>query len=182
MNVRCNATTVGQFNNTGFTGNAATATTASNLNGTWSQMPSGTRVPFAQASAPTGWTQDTSDNANNRMLRVVNTAGGGVAGTDSPIVNSTTMVAHSHTFTGNALGTHNHSDAGHTHTVNALTTGGGGYWAPGGSGQNNPAAGTTAGYANIQAASAGTPSGTNSTTAGVSWTPRYIDMIICSKN
>ena len=27
----------------------------------------GTRMPFAQAAAPTGWTQDVSDSANNRM-------------------------------------------------------------------------------------------------------------------
>ena len=33
MNVRCNASTVGQFNSTGFTGNAATATTAGSCSG-----------------------------------------------------------------------------------------------------------------------------------------------------
>ena len=145
-------------------------------------FPAGTRVPFAQAAAPTGWTQDTSDNANNRMLRVVNTAGGGVAGTDSPIVNSTTMVAHTHTFTGNAMGTHSHSDAGHNHSIETrgtLTQGG-----PNATNAwfNVSSTTTATGYANIQAASAGTPTGSNSTTTGVSWTPRYIDMIICSKN
>ena len=163
-------------------GNATTATTATILNGTWNQMPAGTRVPFAQAAAPTGWTQDVTDNANNRMLRVVNTAGGGVAGTDSPIVNSTTMVAHTHTFTGNAMGTHSHSDAGHNHSIETrgtLTQGG-----PNATNAwfNVSSTTTATGYANIQAASAGTPAGSNSTTTGVSWTPRYIDMIICSKN
>jgi hypothetical protein len=143
---------------------------------------SGTRIPFAQAAAPTGWTQDITDNANNRMLRVVDTAGGGVAGTDNPTFNDT-VPSHTHTFTGNALGTHTHSDSGHQHTVNALTTGGGGYWAPGGSGQNNPAQGTSTGYANITSVSAGTPSGSISTNgSAANWAPRYIDMIICSKN
>jgi hypothetical protein len=141
---------------------------------------SGTRMPFAQAAAPTGWTQDTTDNANNRMLRVVNTAGNGVAGTDSPIVNSTTMVAHTHTFTGSALAAHTHTDSGHTHTATMTSPqlGSGG-------GSNYLANGVTSsgtGYANISSVSAGTPDGSNSTTSGVSWSPRYIDMIICTKN
>ena len=141
---------------------------------------SGTRMPFAQAAAPTGWTQDTTDNATNRMLRVVNTAGNGVGGSDSPIVNSTTMVAHTHTFTGSALAVHTHTDSGHTHTATMtspqLGTGGGSNYLA------NGATSSGTGYANISSISAGTPSGTNSTTTGVSWTPRYIDMIICSKN
>jgi hypothetical protein len=149
-------------------------------------FPSGTRMPFAQAAAPTGWTQDTSDNANNRMLRVVSSAGNGVGGTDSPIVNSTTMVAHTHTFSGSALANHTHTDAGHSHTYyqypgsGALT----GWSTPGGAAQPtfNPSGVTSTGNASISSVSAGTPSGTNSTTTGVSWTPRYIDMIICSKN
>ena len=141
---------------------------------------SGTRMPFAQAAAPTGWTQDITDNANNRMLRVVNTAGNGVAGTDSPIVNSTTMVAHTHTFTGSALAAHTHTDSGHTHTATMTSPqlGSGG-------GSNYLANGVTSsgtGYANISSVSAGTPDGSNSTTSGVSWSPRYIDMIICTKN
>jgi hypothetical protein len=143
---------------------------------------SGTRMPFAQAAAPTGWTQDITDNANNRMLRVVSSAGNGVGGSDSPIVNSTTMVAHTHTFTGSALAAHSHSDAGHQHSIetrNTLTQGG-----PNATNAwfNVNASATGVGYANIQASSAGTPAGSNSTTSGVSWTPRYIDMIICSKN
>jgi hypothetical protein len=140
---------------------------------------SGTRMPFAQASAPTGWTQDLTDNATNRMLRVVNTAGNGIGGSDSPIVNSTTMVAHTHTFTGSALGNHTHTDAGHAHSSATSYNGF----------QVNPAnAGavgggvTGIGYAVISSNSAGTPAGSNSTTTGVSWSPRYIDMIICSKN
>ena len=146
-------------------------------------LPSGTRMPFAQAAAPTGWTQDITDNANNRMLRVVNTAGNGVGGSDSPIVNSTTMVAHTHTFTGNSLAPHSHTDSGHSHGIpaNAVAHG-----TPGGGtplwDSNNPTANTYTSYANISSVSAGTTSGSNSTTTGVSWTPRYIDMIICSKN
>ena len=143
---------------------------------------SGTRMPFAQAAAPTGWTQDTTDNATNRMLRVVNTAGNGVGGSDSPIVNSTTMVAHTHTFTGSALAAHTHTDSGHLHNMGRVCGGSGGLQFNGGGGMADISPNTTTGYANISSVSAGTPTGSNSTTTGVSWTPRYIDMIICSKN
>jgi hypothetical protein len=139
---------------------------------------SGTRMPFAQAAAPTGWTQDTTDNATNRMLRVVNTTGGGVAGTNSPILNNA-VPSHTHVFTGSALAAHTHTDAGHAH-ASAVSFNGF---------QVNPAnagavGGTSGiGYANIQSASAGTPAGTNAANAGAAnWVPRYIDMIICAKN
>ena len=136
---------------------------------------SGTRMPFAQAAAPTGWTQDTTDKANNRMLRVVNTAGNGVGGSDSPIVNSTTMVAHTHTFTGNP---HTHTDSGHQHTGHNTPFYNSGIPAGGNNTTSTPGD-TGVSYAQI---SSTTATGTNSTTTGVSWTPRYIDMIICSKN
>ena len=95
-------------------GNAATAGTAANLNGAWAQMPTGTRLVFAQAAAPTGWTQVVDDGANNRMLRVVNTAGGGVAGTHSPI-SCSVVAAHTHGFT---TGT---NSVDHTHTTTTGT-------------------------------------------------------------
>jgi len=143
---------------------------------------SGTRMPFAQAVAPTGWTQDTSDNATNRMLRVVSSAGNGVGGSDSPIVNSTTMVAHTHTFTGSALAAHTHTDSGHLHVDTGSAPAFNATSGPDSKQQWTGTHNTQIGYANISSNSAGTPAGTNSTTSGVSWTPRYIDMIICSKN
>ena len=142
-------------------------------------MPAGTRVPFAQAAAPTGWTQDVTDNATNRMLRVVNTTGGGVAGSDSPIVNSTTMVAHSHTFTGTA---HSHSinDPTHAHTDQGTLVIRG---SPGGTTefQNWYGSHSTSGASTGITINSETATGSNSTTTGASWSPRYIDMIICSK-
>ena len=94
------------------------AYTAAGLNGNWAQLPAGTRMPFAQAAAPTGWVQDVSDNANNRMLRVVSTAGGGVAGTHSPILNNV-VPSHTHTYSGTSGG-HN---TDHAHLVSANTGG-----------------------------------------------------------
>jgi hypothetical protein len=143
---------------------------------------SGTRMPFAQAAAPTGWTQDITDNANNRMLRVVNTAGNGIGGSDSPILNNTTMVAHTHTFTGSALAAHTHTDSGHLHVDTGSAPAFNATSGPDSKQQWTGTHNTQIGYANISSNSAGTPAGTNSTTSGVSWTPRYIDMIICSKN
>lgn len=164
------------------TASATYATTTSNLNGSWNQMPAGTRLPFAQAAAPTGWTQDTTDNATNRMLRVVNTTGNGVGGSASPILNNT-VPSHTHTFTGTALAAHTHTDAGHSHSIETrgtLTQGG-----PNATNAwfNVSATSTGTGFANISSVSAGTPAGTNATNAGaIDWTPRYIDMIICAKN
>jgi hypothetical protein len=92
------------------------------------------------------------------------------------------MVAHTHAFTGNALAAHTHTDSGHTHSD------------PGYQVIRGSPSGTTSfqewvsshntgtGYAAISSDSAGTPSGSNSTTTGVSWSPRYINMIICAKN
>ena len=147
-----------------------------------SNFVSGTRMPFAQAAAPTGWTQDTSDNANNRMLRVVNTAGNGVGGSSSPILNNV-VSSHTHTFTGNAMGAHSHSDAGHQHTQLWKASTGGTTAGGDPNSVGNTSVATGVGYANIQGASAGTPSGSISANGSASdWTPRYIDMIICSKN
>ena len=177
---------------TTFTG----TTFAGNLNGTWSQLPAGTRLAFHQAAAPTGWTQDSTAGLNDSMLRMVSGVGGGSGGSDSAIENSKSMPAHSHSFSGsfsgNALGNHTHTDAGHSHGM--------GYRVSDGSSMSymsrapdyfdsqaaTPNANTNSGNANIQGASAGTPSGSVSGTVGgvgaISWTPKYINMIICSKN
>jgi hypothetical protein len=158
---------------------------ATTFTGAWAYMPAGTRVPFAQAAAPTGWTQDVTENANDRMLRVVNTAGGGVAGSHSPILNNV-VPNHTHGFsTGNVSADHIHNDAGHTHgytRYSSLTQGGPNatpIW------YGTSTAGVTAtGYASIGGASANhTHSGTTDNgSSGTNWTPRYINMIICSKN
>ena len=144
---------------------------------------SGTRMPFAQITAPPGWTQDTTAIANNRMLRVINTTTGVPGssiggGTDSPILNNTTMVAHTHTFTGTA---HTHTDSGHSHSFGGGVPIGvaGSAFNMSGSPNSQAISGVQNGFANISTVTA---TGSNSTTTGVSWEPRYIDMIICAKN
>jgi hypothetical protein len=170
---------VGAFTNASVTVNAKGLITAVSTGASF--VPAGTRMPFAQAAAPTGWTQDITDNANNRMLRVVSSAGGGIGGSASPILNNV-VSSHTHTFTGSALAAHTHTDSGHQHSKGAQGTPLNGY-------QGNAANGkieilnTGVGYANIQGASAGTPSGSISANGSASdWSPRYIDMIICAKD
>ena len=151
-------------------------------------MPVGTRMPFAQASAPTGWTQAVTDNEDNRMLRVVKTTGGGVAGTSSPILNNV-VPSHTHTFTtGTESASHTHgiTDPGHTHSVPQGTTiGTGEYHAP----VAKVVTGNIVSTASVTGISLGTESalhthsGTSeSNGSAANWTPRYIDMIICAKN
>ena len=70
--------------------------------------PQGTKLSFFQAAAPTGWTQDVANN--NAMLRVVNGVGGGIGGSDSPILNNKVPV---HTHIATSIVT----DPGHTHDL-----------------------------------------------------------------
>ena len=155
----------------------------------------GTRMPFAQAAAPTGWVKDASDSANNRMLRVVTGTGGGIGGTNSPILNNTSIPAHTHTFTGSAMASHNHTQSAHQHVTSTAPDenvssryyfgnagGSGSYKNTTGSVASAARAYTSSVTAVNVATSAGTPSGTNNTNAAVSWAPRYIDMIICTKS
>ena len=168
-------------------------------------FPAGTKMPFAQAAAPTGWTQDTTDSATNRMLRVVNTAGGGVGGSSSPILNNV-VPAHTHGFsTGTVSADHAHSgstggrSAAHTHTTtvtykdssslsNPSFVVGGKSTDPYGSITASHASGTesadhahgfTAWGISANHTHAGT---TDNGSSQTNWAPRYIDMIICTKD
>ena len=165
---------------------AATATTALNLNGTWTQMPAGTVTNFFQAAAPTGWTQN--NTYTNHMMRIVSGAGGGSGGTMSPILNNV-VPSHTHSFsTGGTSNDHTHYDYGHTHTYyqypgsGALT----GWSTPGGAAQPqyNPNGVTATGYASLTGQSVNhTHSGsTDNGSSQTNWTPQYIDNILCYKN
>lgn len=87
-----------------------------------SAFAKGTAIVFAMPIAPTGWAQVTDPNVDNRMMRVVSTSGGNMAGVDSPIIN-TVLPAHTHVFTSGSAGGHSHSvtiqnaTANHSHSV-----------------------------------------------------------------
>jgi len=72
-------------------------------------FPTGTKLNFYQAAAPTGWTQDTTASLANRSLRVVTGAGGGTGGSHD--LNSPPSIAHTHTGP-----SHTHTGPSHTHT------------------------------------------------------------------
>ena len=155
-------------------------------------IPSGTRMPFAQANAPTGWTQAVTDSEDNRMLRVVKTAGTAtIGGSHSPILNNV-VPAHTHTITtGGQSVNHTHavSDPGHLHGFyqagdqsNATAT------EYPDNGINSPintnythtaTTGISIGSNSVDHTHSGT---TNAGSSQTNWTPRYIDMIICSKD
>lgn len=163
-------------------------------------FPSGTRLTFNQAAAPTFWTQDTSDTANNRMMRVVNTAGGGVAGSSDPTIMNV-VPYHTHGFTTggmNSANPHNHSggDSGHYHNLetdqNAAfygqSTGGGGPYAGYSGGyaveliQPYTRNGNANIYINNQDINHSHSGGTDGGSSQTNWTPRYVNLIICQKN
>ena len=83
----------------------------SNLTGV-NPFPSGTKMVFYQASAPTGWTKDTTQN--DKALRVVSGTGGGTGGTHA--MSSPPSTSHTHTGPSHTHSTPAHS---HTHTLSA---------------------------------------------------------------
>jgi hypothetical protein len=162
-------------------------------------MPTGSIMTFLQAASPTSWTRVTSDSADNRMLRVVNSGnGGGVGGSASPILNNV-VPTHTHGFTtGNVSSDHSHGvgDPGHTHTLYSDRNDQGGFHAQGnvsghvGARFNRRFDGSTFW---IEAAGTGvflggisanhTHSGTTDNgSSQTNWAPRYIDTLLCSKN
>jgi hypothetical protein len=162
---------------------------------------SGTRLMFAQSSAPTGWSQDVSDNADNRMFRVVKTTGGGVGGSHSPILNNV-IPSHTHGMT---TGTESvdHSHSGTTGTVSSdhsHTIGVGNYDDYNFTGNGNWVTDSDAGYTGTRTTSGISANHTHGITTGgrsaahthsgttdngssqTNWTPRYIDTIVCNKD
>jgi len=66
----------GTINATSYSGNGSSLTGVSSI-------PSGTSALFYQASAPSGWTQNTDASINATTLRLVTGSGGGTGGSDA---------------------------------------------------------------------------------------------------
>lgn len=147
-------------------------------------FPSGTRLVFCQASAPSGWTKYTGHN--DKALRVVNgtsggTGGGSISFTQAFTSRTVPLVDHSHGV----------NDPGHTHTgptfqyllkppyVGSLTgfdnTDSGSEQAVG-PGDGGPMLSVTTGLS-VQAAST-----TQSTGNTMNFEVQYVDVIICTKD
>jgi len=129
--------------------------------------PAGTKMPFFQSSAPTGWTQLTT--YNDYMMRVVNTAGGGTGGSDSPINKSFT---HTHTTGDHSLTAAQNGPHTHSNGYNGVQTGSGG---------GGPA--TIGNEQSTGSSGAGAPHNHGSTGQYTSnFTPKYLNVIIANKD
>ena len=133
---------------------------------------SGTVMSFFQASAPTGWTQVTTHN--DAMLRVVSGSGGGAGGSASAI----SFGAHVHTTAGHSLSiaelpAHTHTQNGNVNDSLFLYSAGGG----------NPGIGQPR-IADVETGSTGSGSSHThgDTGTNTAFTPKYIDMILASKD
>lgn len=130
--------------------------------------PVGTRLTFFQAAPPTGWSLVT--DYDNHMLRVVNTAGGGSGGSDSPILNNKIP---SHTHAASSVVT----DPGHSHYMGRVAGSSGGLQFVGGPGMADYYPNTASNTTGISVAT------TVSANAGASnWTPKYLDMVMGQKS
>jgi hypothetical protein len=145
--------------------------------------PAGTKMLFPQAAAPTGWTQDVS--LNDYMLRVVNTAGAGTGGSDSPILNSK-VASHTHTFsatTGTGGGSHSHTVSINMYQACAASSG---CYGGGPIGSCNGFCSTTSSHSSASSTNINhthSVSGTTATNGSASnWTPKYVNTIIATKD
>jgi len=122
----------------------------------------GTKAPFFQAAAPTGWTQDTTTGLNDALLRLVTGAGGGTGGTTG-FVASPLSTTNAHTLSISEMPAHTHS---YTHV--------------GGTGSQQFVSG--AGIVVGAAATTGAAGGGAGHSHTITWAPKYIDMIVCTKD
>lgn len=136
-------------------------------------IPAGTLMPFPQATAPTGWTLDTTHN--DKMLRVVSGSGGGTAGSWTTTLDTQN---HYHFFSEKTI---SGSSLSHSYTTILTDV----------SVPNDPIVGYTSSGANYITHYAGqsyTHNHSNlanyghANTWNSAWRPKYLDVIVCSKD
>jgi len=140
-------------------------------NDTTLKAPTGTRLLFHQAVAPTGWTQDVS--LNDYAIRVVaNTQGGQFVGTHSPISFSHKHATVSHALTVSEM-------PAHTHSTLIRKTRGFTENASNGVGVDYAYSATSSQASSVSGSSASHNHGETHVTA---WTPKYTNVIIAVKD
>lgn len=124
----------------------------------------GVKTIFYQSTAPTGWTQDVTNN--DALLRVVNTGGGVAAGTTG-FVAAPLAITDSHILTKAEI-------PKHTHTVPIGIS----------SVQTFSETGATASNTGPITSEDGTISGLGGGghTHGITWAPKYLDFIVATKD
>jgi hypothetical protein len=163
-----------EFDLTGITTDTTITLIVPDHSGAIDVFPSGTAIPFFQAAAPTGWTQDTDND--DKALRVVDGTGGGTGGTDP--LSTPPSTAHAHGTSGHTLTTG--QIPAHTHTQKTGISGSGGQYVV-------VAAGVLSNTANAgQTASAGSGGshthGDTDSDGPTAFTPQFIDVIVCVKD
>lgn len=163
--------------------NGTTKIVAANLSSDL-PFPSGTRLVFAQTSAPTGWTKDTTHN--DKALRVVS----GTAGSGGSVAFSTAFASGLNAGA-TTLSTSQIPSHGHEVTINSFAGdlgftagngGGDGSWygfndAPDGNNhQGNPYGGTSGAYARA------TGGGGSHNHSLPSFAVQYVDVIVATKD
>ena len=131
-------------------------------------LASGTKTDFFQASAPTDWTQDATNN--DKMLRVVSGSGGGTGGTAVISTPAHNLAAGAHTLS-------TAETASHSHTVGLRHQGS--YGQPSGYNLQGPYASSTSSYGT---SSVGSGSSHAHSTSGSITVPAYLDVIIATKD
>ena len=157
-------------------------------------VETGTKMMFYQASAPTDWTQDTTASLDGRALRVETGSGGGSGGThdlasppSTSHSHSTPNHSHSHTL---SAGAHTLSIAempSHTHsTTKAYYPGNVSSDQSGGNYGNTTNTGSTGGGGSHSHSLSGSitsgGSGTSGSAGSTAFAPKYINVIICTKD
>jgi hypothetical protein len=143
-------------------------------------IPTGSKVVFAQASAPTGWTQDTSKN--DRVLRVVSGAGGGTGGG----WNITGLSSAAYTLTINDIPAHGHPYRQKTNIEGGTGNDNSGVLVTD-TGLSQETHGAYAGApSNADGQAIGGTGGGGAHAHGISqdgsWRPAYTDVIVCTKH
>lgn len=154
----------------------------------------GTSMVFYQASAPTGWTQDTT--VNDRVLRVVSGSGGSTGG--SWTISGVTV--NNHTLTVAQIPSHNHggttgntspgtnTTGGHSHTVRGRGQNGNSGLRDAGGGFTSTESTNTAGahshtvdpHGHSIPSQGGGGGHSHGLTADGAWRPSYIDVIVAT--
>ena len=156
-------------------------------NDAFKRIPSGTKMLFFQASAPTGWTKQTG--LNNRAIRVVSGAGGSTGG-GSDFLGTPLDLAHVHTTP-----SHDHSWPSHMHESfftatppllphwvieNFNSADSDGSILHAGVGAGTGRTNYNGDYSNVALTTGGTAPSLNTTLGSI--TLKYYDAIVCTKD
>jgi len=156
-------------------------------------IPSGTRMVFYQASAPTGWTKVST--INDRVLRVVSGTGGGTGGN----WRISGISVSGHTLTTSEMPSHTHAKGtlatlnggSHTHNIKLYDKGGEDHNTIAeersetllfGNQSTDPAGTHSHTITGSTGSTGGGGSHSHGLTIGNSWRPAYADVIVCSKD